>query len=106
MSETCDLSPEEWAHELHYMAKAGFGDLVLACEGLDPNGVPAHDLKAQITTAFGLVTSGLEMEPEALAGNLGEFLRAAEGADPAARAEAMGIALTNLSAAVGFDIAA
>ncbi len=38
MSETSDLSPEEWAHELHYMANAGFGDLARACDGLDPNG--------------------------------------------------------------------
>lgn len=106
MIEINDLSPEEWAHELHYMANAGFGDLARACEGLDPNGQPALDLKAQITTAFGLVTNGLELEPDELAGNLGEFLRAADSADPAARAEAMRLALANLSAMLGFDIAA
>lgn len=106
MTEVNDLSPEQWAHELHYMAKAGFGDLARACEGLDPDGKPAVDLSGHITTAFGLVTSGLELKPDELAGNLGEFIRAADIADSAARAQAMQLALANLSAELGFEIAA
>lgn len=106
MTETNELSPEEWAHELHYMANAGFGDLARACEGLDPNGNPAEDLWAQITTAFSLVTSGMGLEPETLAGNQREFLDAVDIADPAARREAMARALANLSDVFGFEIAA
>jgi hypothetical protein len=104
MTDACKLSAEEWAHELHYMAKAGFDDLYHASIGVSREGQPIADLKTTITTGFSLVTSGLEVQPDALAPNLVEFLAAAEVVDIQKRAELMRRALGNLSEAVGFDI--
>lgn len=104
MPEIYDIDPEHWALELHHMANAGFGDLLRAIEGLGAEGQPALDLAAQVTTAFELVTDGLELEPGALAENLAEFLGAVGHRDPVERAEAMRYALANLSERLGFAI--
>ncbi len=102
--EAYELSPEEWALELHHMANAGFDDLYRVSIGVDQNGQPFADLKATITTAFGLVTDGMGLQPNELAPNLAEFLEAAESAEPEKRTELMRLALANLSGIVGFAI--
>lgn len=104
MSDAHELSPEEWAHELHHMAKAGFDDLYQVSIAITRESKPFADLETTITTGFGLVTSGLELQSDDLAPNLAEFLAAAEISDPEKRSEVMRRALVNLSAAVGFGI--
>lgn len=104
MAQDFDLSPEDWAHEGHYMANAGFSDLYRATIGTDLDGNPLVDLADTITTGFRLVTTGLEISPDKLAPNLAEFLAAAALQLPAARSEAMQHALANLSARFGFEI--
>lgn len=102
--EAYELSPEEWALELHHMANAGFDDLYHVSIGVDPDGQPIVDLKTTITTAFGLVTDGMELQPNDLAPSLAKFLKAAESADTEKRSELMRLALANLSGVVGFAI--
>ena len=104
MTQDFDLSPEDWAHARHYMANAGFTDLYRATLGTDQYGKPLGDLAGTITTGFRLVTTGLEISPDKLAPNLAEFLDAAALQLPAARSEAMQLALANLSELFGFDI--
>jgi hypothetical protein len=104
MSQQPELSEEEWDHERHYMAKAGFDDLYHTTTGVDQDGKPFTDLAATITTAFGLVADGMEIPSEELAPYLAEFLKAAEVVDSQPRLTALRAALANLSRYFGFPI--
>ena len=104
MNDVDQPSAEEWAHELHYMAKAGFDDLYHVSLGVDQEGQPYENMAETITAAFELVVVGMELPRDDLATNLAEFLKASERADPEGREELMRLALANLSAALGFAI--
>ena len=104
MTDAYELSAEAWAHERHYMAKAGFDDLYHVSIGACRKGQSVADLKTTISTGFDLVADGLELQSDALAPNLVEFLAAADVVDLPRRTELMRLALRNLSKAVGFDI--
>jgi hypothetical protein len=104
MTEQLELSEEEWAHERHHMAQAGFDDLYHVTLGHDQDGKPYLDAADTIRTAFGLVADGMSLPADSLARNVDEFLKAADAADPQRRADAMRVALENLSSVFGFKI--
>ncbi len=104
MTEQLELSEEEWAHERHYMAQAGFDDLYHVTLGHDQDGKPYLDAADTIQTAFGLVADGMSMPRDRLNANMAEFLKAAESLVPAERSTAMKVALANLSQFLGFRV--
>lgn len=105
MSDAVTLSDEEWAHEAHYMAKAGFSDLYGLTVDLDQTLLSADELKSTITTAFGMIRDGMGYDAADLVQNEEEFLAAAASA-PGPRASLLDGALARLSTAVGFEIGA
>ena len=106
MSDIVTLSEEEWAHEAHYMAKAGFSDLYELTIDPDRLRQSADELNAMIATAFGLIRDGMGYEATALVQNEAEFLAAATSEVQETRRALFAAALANLSTAVGFEIGA
>lgn len=106
MSDIVTLSDEEWAHEAHYMAQAGFSDLYELTVDPDRLRPSPDELNAMIATAFGLIRDGMGYAAAELVENEAEFLAAASSETAETRKVLFAAALANLSTAVGFEIGA